>query len=64
MAISNQATKQVDQEVDRTAMARMLDLRNVLELINNRFHDGAFAQEKLIQEGHEFVFHIGADTSD
>ena len=43
MTIGNQACDQVDQEVDGAAMARMLDLRDVFELISDGLDDGSFA---------------------
>ncbi len=45
MAVSNQAADEINQEVDRTTMARMLDVRNVLQLIDDRLNNGAFAKE-------------------
>ena len=41
MTISNQPAHEIDQEVNGTAMARMLDLRNVLELVNNGLDNSA-----------------------
>ena len=43
MTVGNQSCDQVDQEVDRAAMARMLDLTDVFELIGDGLDDGAFA---------------------
>jgi len=43
MAISNQAAHEIDQEVDRTAMGRTLNLRNVPELVDDGFRDSSFA---------------------
>ena len=36
----------------------MLDLRNVLELVNNRLDDGPLASEKLVRQTHQVVFHV------
>ncbi len=41
MAVGNQATDQVDQAVNRGTMARMLNLRDVLERVDDRL-DAAF----------------------
>ena len=38
MAISNQVTDEIDHEVGGAAMPGMLDLRDVLELVNNSFN--------------------------
>ncbi len=48
MAIGDQACNQVDQKVDGAAMAGMLDLRNVFELIRDGLDDHSFAQEELV----------------
>ena len=43
MAVGNEACDQIDQEVDRAAMAGMLNLADVFELIGGSLDDGAFA---------------------
>jgi hypothetical protein len=48
VAVGNQLGDQIDQEVDGTAMARMLDLADVLQLIIDRFNDGPLAQEQFV----------------
>ena len=48
MAIGDQASNDIDETVDWAAMARMLNLRDVLELIDHAVNDGASAQEQLI----------------
>jgi hypothetical protein len=45
-------------------MARMLILRDILELIDNGLENGMFTQEQLIQQGHEFVLHVTAQFGD
>src|SRR5215207_8806204 len=42
----------------------MLNLRNVLELVNNGFHDGTFAQQEFVHQWHQPIFHIGAKPCD
>jgi len=42
MTISDQTGNDIDEAVGRTAMAGMLDLRDVFELIHNTFNDGTF----------------------
>ena len=32
-------------------MARVLDLRDILELINNRFYDGTLPQQQAVNRG-------------
>ena len=48
MAVGNQATDQIDQKVNRTAMAGVFDLGDVLELVVDGFADGTFAQQQLV----------------
>ncbi|GIV65453.1 MAG: hypothetical protein KatS3mg046_713 [Bellilinea sp.] len=62
--IRNQTAQQIDQEVDRTSVARMLNLRNVLKLVNNRFHNRPFSEQDFIHQRHERIFHVGAKRGD
>ena len=55
VAIGSEARKQVDQEVVWAAVARVLDLADILELINDRLDERAFAQEQLVGERQEHV---------
>ena len=50
MAVGNKPCDQVDQKVDRAAMAGVLDLADVFELISDRLNDGSLTQEKFIRE--------------
>src|SRR5690242_19400353 len=58
MTVGDQATHQVDQEVDRRAMARVLDLRNVLELIDDRLDNRSFAQKQLVKQRQLSSLHV------
>ena len=64
MAISDQASDQIDEGIDRTAMAGMLDLRNVLELVNDTLDDGSFSQQQLVDQANETVLHVLPDPGD
>ena len=64
MTVGNESGKQMDHKIGGTAMARMLDLRNVLELVNDGLDDRSFAQQQLIRKGHEPVFHVFAQPGD
>lgn len=46
------------QEIERTAVAGMLNLADVLELVIDALDDRPFAQEQLVWEGHEPVAHV------
>ena len=45
--IGNQASQHTDHKVDRTAMAGMLDLRDVLQLVVDGLNDETFAQQQV-----------------
>jgi hypothetical protein len=44
MAVSNKAAEEIDEEVGDAAVAGVLDLGDVLELVDNRFDHDAFSQ--------------------
>lgn len=58
IGVGDQSRNQVDNKIGDTAMARMFDLADVLELIIDGLDQRAFSQQKLIQNRHQFVFHI------
>jgi len=60
MAVGNQPSDQVNQEVDGAAMTRMLDLRDVFELIGDGLDDGAFAKQEFVGPGKQTVVHLFA----
>src|SRR3990172_3803257 len=62
MAISNQTANEIDKEVNWTAMARMFDLRNVFELINDGLNNSAFAKQEFVHQRHENIFHVRTNT--
>ena len=58
MAVGNEPGNQMNHKIGGTAMTGMLNLRNVLELVNDGLNNRAFAQEKLVGEMHKPVFHV------
>lgn len=64
MAIGNQATQEIDQEVDGTALARMFDLRNVFELGDNGFCNCRLAQQEFVHQRHQSILHVRTDRCD
>lgn len=60
VAVGNQPTDDIDHEIDGTAMPRVLNLGDVLELVNDGFDNGAFAGEQLVGEPHQMVFHVAS----
>src|SRR2546430_2476525 len=64
MAVGNQPGHQMNDKIERAAMSRMLNLRNVFELVDNRLDDDPFAQEQLLRKVHEMVLHVFAQPGD
>ena len=57
-AIGNETGEQIDDEVDRASMAGMFDLRDVLELIIDRFDDGALAEQQDVVVRDQTSIHV------
>ena len=53
----------VEHKAGNTAMARMFDLGDILELIVDGFDQRAFSQPNFVGHRHQFVFHILLDFS-
>ena len=64
MAVGNYARDQIDHEVGQASVSGVFDLRDVLELIIDRFYDGTLPEHKLVREVHDLVFHVGAQLGD
>ena len=64
MAVVDQPRQYINKEVSRTAMASVLDLRNVLELVNNALDHSTFAQQDLVDQQHRAVLHVLAELGD
>ena len=60
MAISDQPTQYIDKKIDWTTMPGVLNLGDVLELINDRFDDGALSQQQVFRQRHQAVLHVRA----
>ena len=61
VTIGDEAAEEIDEEVDGAAMAGVLNLRNVLELVEDGFDNGAFAQQEFIRPQEEARFHPPLD---
>jgi hypothetical protein len=48
VGIGNQSGHQIDHAIGHPAVAGMLNLRNILELVMDSFDTGALSKEKLI----------------
>ena len=64
VTVGNQATEQIDTEIERAAVTRVFDLRDVLELVSDGLDDRATAQQQLVVEQHQAVFHVGLELGD
>src|SRR5579859_5274248 len=64
ITVGNESRQQMHDKIGRTAMTRMLDLRNVFELVNDGLNNGPFAQQELVRQRHELVFHVFAQSGD
>ena len=56
MAAGNQLTHQIDQEILRTKVPRVLNGRDILELLKNRLADTALGGLPLREPGFEKYF--------
>jgi hypothetical protein len=64
ISVGDQCGQQIRNEVGQAAVARMLDLTNVLELIVDRLAQCALAQENLVEHRDQLVLHILLDLGD
>jgi len=64
MRVGNETGNQIDQKVIDAAMAGMLDLRNVLELVIDGFNDGSFAKKQFVRQRDQAVLHVLAQRGD
>jgi hypothetical protein len=71
MAIGNQSAQEVDKAIDWRTRTRMLDLRDVLQLVNDRFDTAfgalrvrALAEHQTVIQGHQALFHVALELGD
>ena len=64
MAVSNQPSDEMDDKIGWAAVTRMLNLRDILDLVDDRLNDGPFAEQQLIGKEHEGILHILAQSRD
>ena len=48
MAVGKESRDQMYHKIHGTAMARMLNLRNILELVDDGLNNGTFAQQQFV----------------
>ncbi len=64
VAVGDEPSEQVDEEIVGTAMAGMLDLADVLELVVDALNDRSLAQQELVGGGEDPLAHILAQLGD
>jgi len=64
IVVCDQGGYLVDHEIDQAAMSRVLNLENVLQLVVDRFTQGALAEEYFVEYRQQLVFHILSDLGD
>ena len=64
MTIRDQTAQQVDQEVRHTAVARMFDLGNILELVDDGLDNSPLPQEDLVHHRQEPILHVRLEFRD
>jgi hypothetical protein len=64
IGVSNQPGNDFGEVVHRAAMTGMLDLADIFQLIHHCFHHRPLAQQQLVKQRDEAVFHILFDACD
>ena len=64
MTVGGKRSEQMHEKVVWTAMTRVFNLADILELINDRLDDRALAQEQLVAEREQTRVHILAQFGD
>ena len=60
VTVGNEARQQMDHEIVGTAMAGVLNLTHILELVVDGFDQRPFAQEQLVAQVHQPIVHVFA----
>lgn len=58
MATGDQPGEQIDEKIDRAALAGVFDLKDVFELVIDGFDEGALAQQPLIDQRSPAICHV------
>ena len=64
VAIGDETGEEMDDEVERAAVAGVLDLTHILELVVDALNERALAQEQLLGEIHQDIAHVLAQFRD
>lgn len=63
MAISNQCAENIDKAIERQPMARMLNLRDVLQLVDAGLNNRALAPHQTVIQGQQSLFDVALELS-
>ena len=63
-AVGEKSSDQMDDEIGWAAVTRVLNLRNILELVNDGLDDSSFAQQQFIRKVYEMILHVLAQSRD
>ena len=63
-SVSNQTGDEIDEKVGRAAVAGVLNLGDILELVNDGLNDETFTRQQFVFENDQSVFHVFANRRD
>ena len=63
-SVSNQTGDEIDEKVSRAAVAGVLNLGDILELVNDGLNDETFTRQQLVFENDQLIFHVFANRRD
>ena len=63
VAVGDEATEEIDEEVAGAAMAGVFDLGDVFELVEDGFDNRAFTQQYFVRPQEEARFHCAFERS-
>ena len=63
MAVGDEATEEIDEEVGGAAVAGVFDLGDIFELIEDGFDNRTFPQQELVRPHEEAGFHVAFERS-
>jgi hypothetical protein len=64
VTIRSQSGQEMDEEVERAAVARVLNLTDILELIVDRLDQCPLTEQELVGKGEQPVLHVRAQLRD
>ena len=56
--IGDKASDEIDEEINGSPVARMLNLTGIFKEIIDRFNDSALSKHQFVRKIHQNVFHV------